>query len=134
MDMIDVKERTNVLTGLLGMPLDLTGLEQVFPEIVPVYKPEEIDYNGKRYLLKEPLDCTVTLGTGDTTYHIEYKPFDIWGAGYTIEEAVEFFNYQFADTYDSFNEDGESKLAPHYINVLRLMNEQVTNVITYGSR
>jgi hypothetical protein len=129
--MTEVKEKTSVLTGLLGMPLDLTGLERVFPDIVPVYKPTEISYGGKRYILREPLDCEVTLGTGCDTFFIEYEPFLIWGAGYTWDEAVDFFSAQFATVYDLFNEDGEDKLADHYVKILRDMNKLVTNVITW---
>jgi hypothetical protein len=129
--MIEVKEKTNVLTGLLGM---IAGLEQVRPNIVPTYKPTEIDYNGKKYVLREPLDCKVTLGTGSTTYRINYDPLLIWGAGYTMDEAIEIFNLQFADTYDTFNEDGEGKLCNVYQDILRLINKLVISVENYGSK
>jgi hypothetical protein len=126
--MTEVKEKTTVLTGLLGM---IAGLEQVRPNIVPTYKPTEIVYGGKKYVFREPLDCKVTLGTGRTAYRINYNPFLIWGAGPTWEEAVDFFNAQFATVYDLFNEDGEDKLADHYVKILRDMNKLVTNVITW---
>jgi hypothetical protein len=95
----------------------------------PVYQPKEIQYNGKRYVLKEPLDCKVLRGTGVTSYCIEYDPLDVWGAGRTWDEAVDFFNFQFTTTYDSLNEDGEDGLADYYHPMLRLINSMVINVV-----
>jgi hypothetical protein len=94
----------------------------------PVYQPKEIEYKGKKYTFKEPLDCKVLRGTGVTSYCIEYDPFDIWGTGHTWEEAVDFFNFQFASTYDWLNEFGEERVGHVYLNLLKLMNEMVIKV------
>jgi hypothetical protein len=133
--MVEVKEKTNVVTGLgmLGMTLDLTETRQAFPEIVPIYNPKEIVYGGKRYVLREPLqcECEFTPDGGNDTFFIEYHPFLIWGAGRTMEEAIYFFSSQFATVYELFNEDGEDKLADHYVKILRDMNQLVTDIETW---
>jgi hypothetical protein len=131
--MVEVKKQTTVLTGLLGMPLDIAVPQQAFPEIVPIYNPKEIVYGGKKYVLREPLqcECEFTPDGGNDTYCIDYHPFLIWGAGRTWEEAVNFFNAQFATVYELFNEDGEDKLADHYVKILRDMNKLVTNVVSW---
>jgi hypothetical protein len=120
--MTEVKEKTNVLTGLLGM---IAGLEQVRPNVVPTYKPTEINCDGKKYVLREPLQCEVTLGTGNDTYCIDYEPLGIWGAGETWKQAVDFFGFQFACKYEGFQTD---KLAQHFLPAVKLMNEIIIKV------
>jgi hypothetical protein len=133
--MVEVKEKTNVVTGLglLGMSLDIAVPQQAFPEIVPIYNPKEIVYGGKRYVLREPLqcECEFTPDGGNDTFFIRYRPFLIWGAGYTMEEAVDFFNFQFATTYNLLNKDGEDKLCGVYKDILKAMNKLVTNVVSW---
>lgn len=51
-----------------------------------------------------------------------------------MEEAVNFFNAQFADTYEEFNEDGEDRLCYVYQDILKAMNKQVIKVENYGGR
>jgi hypothetical protein len=91
----------------------------------PVYHPTEINYDGKRYVLREPLQCEVTLGTGNDTYCIDYEPLGIWGAGETWKQAVDFFSFQFACKYDGFRTD---KVAKHFLPAVKLMNEIVIKV------
>jgi hypothetical protein len=131
--MVEVKEKTNVVTGLglLGMSLDIAVPQQVFTNIVPVYRPTEIVCEGKRYIFREPLQCQCefTPDGGDDTYFIKYKPFGIWGAGETWKQAVDFFSFQFAAQYEHFTELGDEKIGNVYRNVLRLMQDMVTRII-----
>jgi hypothetical protein len=105
-------------------------------QATPVYHPTEIRYDGKRYVLREPLqcECEFTPNSGGETYIIDYDPFFIWGAGRTMEEAVDFFNFQFATTYDLLNQEGEEKSTPHFRKILKAMNGQVIKVESDGSR
>jgi hypothetical protein len=102
--------------------------DEPVPCSFPVYQPKEIEYHGKKYTFKEPLDCKVLRGTGITSYCIEYDPFGIWGTGETWEQAVDFFNFQFASKYDWLNEFTEERVGQVYRDVLKLMNSMVINV------
>jgi hypothetical protein len=98
-------------------------------EVLADYSPTEINYNGKKYVLREPLRCSVLKV--DNLYAIEYDPLGVWGAGKTWDEALDFFSCRFATFYELFNEDGEDKLADHYVKILKAMNELVTDVKTW---
>jgi hypothetical protein len=97
----------------------------------PVYHPTEIRYDGKRYVLREPLQCQCefTPNSGEETYIIDYEPFLIWGAGCTWEEAVDFFSCQFASQYELFTELGDEKIGNVYRDILHLMQSMVTRVV-----
>jgi hypothetical protein len=145
--MVAVKEKTKVKTGtVVKIGVDDTGAirvttgntpwvdldeedEEDYEEpqscSSPVYHPTEIVYGGKKYVLKEPLQCEVTLGSGSDTYCIDYEPLGIWGAGETWKQAVDFFGFQFACKYEGFQTD---KLAQHFLPALKLMNEIVIKV------
>jgi hypothetical protein len=118
----------NYATSSSAVTVDEDDYVEPQPCDFPVYRPTEIEYNGKKYFLKAPLDCVVLRGSGGESYCIEYDPLDVWGAGRTWEEAVDFFNFQFTTSYDWFNEFGEEKVGHVYLPVLKLMNEMVIKV------
>jgi hypothetical protein len=118
----------NYATSSSAVTIDEDDYVEPQPCDFPVYRPTEIEYKGKKYFLKAPLDCVVLRGRGSESYCIEYDPLDVWGAGRTWEEAVDFFNFQFTSTYDSLNEDGEERLANHYHPILKLINSMVIKV------
>jgi hypothetical protein len=131
--MLRVKERVGVVPGVeldsypsgkgvvrIDMDVDSSsGTIRVVPTVVgsclepplvpgdtlPVYHPREIEFEGKRYILKEPLECDVhwDVEGGDYLW-VEYAPLELYGAGYTLSEAVEHFSLRFADRYEFYNE------------------------------
>jgi hypothetical protein len=140
---VELDNYSSVLSGVARIDVDpSSGTVRVVPTIVdsclgvpdgalPAYRPSEIVYECRRYILKEPLDCEVTRGL-DGFYGISYKPFSIWGSGESMSECVEEFSYQFAHTYARFNELGYSRLCHVYQDVLRKMNESVLEVVPAG--
>jgi hypothetical protein len=85
----------------------MAAMPQLLPNIgIPTYRPTKITYDGKRYILREPLDCTVTWeeDDGEAYYCVDYDPFELYASGDTIEEAIELFNMKFDDRYQYYNE------------------------------
>jgi hypothetical protein len=127
------KEITKVLPGTrVTIEVNVDALVEKY-SMQPAYQPKEICCDGKRYILKEPLQCKVVRE--GRTIGIEYDPLGIWGAGDTWEEAVDFFNYQFADTYEWLNELHDHKGEPGVLGigdalekVRQLINSLVINV------
>jgi hypothetical protein len=84
----------------------MTAMPQLIPNLgLPTYRPTEINYDGKRYMLKEPLMCTVTWEEveGEAFYSVDYEPFELYASGDTVEEAIDLFAFKFADTYAWLN-------------------------------
>jgi hypothetical protein len=102
-----------------------------------IYNPTAIDYDGKRYVLKEPLQCTVKWDDDGGNYlWVEYPPFDLYNTGRTVDEAVQRFNEWFADTYEWLNDvhndpqkHGAKGLGSRLEEVRVAMNNMVTAVI-----
>jgi hypothetical protein len=111
----------------IGIDIDLSGVLPAAVQPLPVYHPREIVHDGKRYVLREPLECVVSHGTNGF-YNIDYEPFEIWSGGYGMAEAISDFSYQFADTYEYFNRLGHDGLGTLYQKVLQLMNDQIMEV------
>jgi hypothetical protein len=134
--MVDVKKQTKVMTGGVvqtgkdNPAVVSIGADDVAriaaAEGLPIYQPDQINYNGKRYILKEPLLCEVSWEWN--AFFIRYKPFRIVATATTWLETVEEFSFEFADTYEGFNEEGMEGLGHLYQEVLRLMNEMVIKV------
>jgi hypothetical protein len=146
--MVAVKKQTKVKTGtVVKIDLDDAGMLRVTTgnmtqidsddeddyETLPTYQPTEIVYGGKKYVLREPLQCKVVRE--GTTFGVEYDPLGIWGAGDTMEEAIDFFCYQFADTYEWLNElhdhkgeQGVPGIGENLENVRQLINKLVIHV------
>jgi hypothetical protein len=138
--MLTVKERIDGATatmpdiGVSWVEL-MTTIPQLMPSgVLPVYRPSEIVYGGKRYILREPLECEVYWDeeVGDFLW-IEYAPLGLHSTGYTLSEAIERFNMKFALDYIHFNRRGEGGLGTRLGEVLRLMNKLVI-AVEDGSR
>jgi hypothetical protein len=72
--------------------------------VLPAYRPSEIEYDGKRYILKEPLECVVRWDDeGGDFLWVEYNPLDLFSTGYTIDVAIDRFSFKFADAYEYLN-------------------------------
>jgi hypothetical protein len=152
--MVAVKEQTKVKTGtVVKIDLDDTGAIRVTTgnmtqididdededdyETLPTYNPTAIEYDGKRYILKEPLQCTVKWDDDGGNYlWVEYPPFDLYNTGRTVEEAIQRFNEWFADTYEWLNDvhndpqkHGAKGLGERLEEVRQGMNAMVTAVI-----
>jgi hypothetical protein len=65
--MIGFKEKVQSTEFIPGMIPDVAGswvelmttIPQLMPNLLPTYRPSEIVYGGKRYILREPLECVV---------------------------------------------------------------------------
>jgi hypothetical protein len=137
-----------VLSGVARIDVDSSsGTIRVVPSVVesclepplvpgdvPAYRPSEIEFEGKRYILREPLECDVYWDeeVGDFLW-IEYAPLGLHSTGYTLSEAIDRFNMKFALDYIHFNRRGEGGLGTRLGEVLRLMNKLVI-AVEDGSR
>jgi hypothetical protein len=149
--MVAVKEQTKVMTGtVVKIDLDDAGAIRVTTgnmtqididddeedeenyETFPPYQPTAIEYDGKRYILREPLQCTVKWDDeGGDFLWVEYEPFDLYNTGRTIEEAIQRFNEWFAINYERNNELVESgvRLGERLEEIRCLMNQSVLTAI-----
>jgi hypothetical protein len=105
--------------GVVRVDIDVdsaSGTVRVVPSIVdsclgvpgdalPAYRPSEIVYDGKRYVLREPLECDVTFESVDdeSFYRIRCESYRLFASGDTFTEAVELFGFKFADAYEYLN-------------------------------
>jgi hypothetical protein len=114
---VELDNYPSVLSGVARIDVDpSSGTVRVVPSVVvdsclsvpdgalPEYRPSEIVYGGKRYILKEPLECVVRWDDeGGDFLWVEYNPLDIFGTGDTVDEAIELFSFTFADAYEYLN-------------------------------
>jgi hypothetical protein len=109
----------------------------VFGDALPVYHPREIEFEGKRYILREPLECDVHWDAeGGDFLWVEYAPFEIYAAGPTLSEAVNWFVLKFACNYERYQElsdPGNSsgiRLSARLESIRVRMNACIKSVIT----
>jgi hypothetical protein len=71
-------------------------------DALPKYRPSEIEYEGRRYIFREPLECEVSWEL--EPYFIRYRPFGITVASPVLSAAIEEFAFEFAHDYERYNE------------------------------
>jgi hypothetical protein len=107
------------------------------PDLLPAYRPSEIVYGGKRYILREPMECVVRWDDeGGDFLWVEYNPLEIFGTGYTVDEAIDLFGMTFADMYKwtnrvhaHMNEPGAIRLGERFEWIRCRLNELVVSVM-----
>jgi hypothetical protein len=106
------------------------------PDLLPAYRPSEIVYGGKRYILREPLECVVRWDDeGGDFLWVEHNPLDIFGTGYTVDEAIDLFGMTLADMYEwtnrvhaHMNDPGVIRLGERFEWIRCRLNELVVSV------
>jgi hypothetical protein len=96
---------------------------------LPVYHPVEIVHEGRRYVLRAPLECVVTWE--DDAYFIRYRPFDLVATDYTLPGAILEFSSKFSFYYEHSNEialSGVRRLGTRLESIRLQMNELVVEV------
>jgi hypothetical protein len=141
--MLTVRERigdgaTATMPGIGVSWVELmTTIPQLMPSgVLPVYRPSEIVYGGKCYILREPLECAVSWEGDDTYYYaIRYRPFELNAMGLTFSEAVFRFGFKFADKYEWLNavhkdpvSHGVRGLGDRLEDIRLLMNASIVSV------
>jgi hypothetical protein len=105
-------------------------------DALPAYRPSEIEFEGKRYILREPLECDVYWDEdGENYLWIDCASLDLRSTGRTVEEAIFRFNQKFAWDYERNNElavPGNKYgfgLGAHSAEVLGRMNALIKAVV-----
>jgi hypothetical protein len=113
----------------IGIGFDLSGALPASVQPLPAYHPREIVYDGKRYILREPLECAVTWE--DDAYFIRYRPFDLVATDYTLPGAILEFSSKFGFYYEHSNElalSGVRRLGTRLESIRLQMNALVLEV------
>lgn len=85
------------------------------------YAPDEIEFNGKKYLLDFPLRCLIE--TEDGVFSIKSEMLDLIGTGETEEQAKESFAQEFDYIYRRYSELAEDQMTKRLQKVkTRLLN------------
>jgi hypothetical protein len=126
---VELDNYSSVLSGVARIDVDpSSGTVRVVPTVVvdsclgvpdgalPEYRPTEIVYEGRRYILREPLDCEVTWDSEYSCYWIRCPWLDLRTTGLTLEEAVECLSAEFDYVYERYNELSD----PDQVSGLRL--------------
>jgi hypothetical protein len=150
---VELDNYSSVLSGVARIDVDSSsGTVRVVPTAVesclapplrpgdalPEYCPTEIEYEGRRYILKEPLDCEVYWDEEDGDFlWIECAELGLHSTGYTMEVAIERFSMKFACEYERNNELSSPsnksgiRLSAELSEYLRRMNAIVLTIINY---
>ncbi len=103
-------------------------IEELPHETYP-YKPENIDFNGNIYILKNKIDCEV--GYDADMYLISNDELDITVWGETRDEAEEAFCFAFGSLYENYAKEKNKNLTKTAIKLKNNLLEMVDKVVRH---
>lgn len=119
--------RVKLVSDAKGKVLSTKRLE-VFKQAntTVAWSPPVIVHEGRAYVLRYPLTCTVEHE--DKVYSITNPMLGIIGTGSDMDEAEASFSEEFDFVYQRYSGMPDKKLAPHLVEVKRLLTFLVTDI------
>lgn len=119
--------RLKVLSDAKGNVLSTKRLEVFKKENTAVaWAPPVIVHDGRAYVLRHPLPCIVEHE--DKVYAITNPLLGIIGTGADMDQAEASFSEEFDFIYRRYANMPDKKLAPHLVEVKRLLKNLVTDI------
>ncbi|MEZ4738252.1 MAG: hypothetical protein R2818_02600 [Flavobacteriales bacterium] len=119
--------RVKLLSDAKGNVVSTKRLEVFKKENTSVaWSPPVIVHDGKAFVLRYPLTCTVEHE--DKVYAISNHMLGIIGTGANMDEAEDSFAEEFDFLYRRYTAMPDRKLAPHLVEVKRLLKHLVIDI------